>query len=358
MVKELKAGLAVLTATSALLGTCNCRNVEKTEQGARAVKVQRVNLSSTIIASGTVKPQVGAQVKVGPRISGLLTHLHVKVGTTVEAGQVLAELEHADLDAAVRDAEASVKETEAKRKLAKAQYERRNVLGAEGIISREDLDVASQTLSASEAALQSAMTRLDSARIVRGYAVVRAPISGTVTSITTQEGETVAASFAVPTFVTIVDLSRLQVETYVDEVDIGRVTAGQEATFTVDAYPSQNFEGSVQAIVPQAIIRTNVVSYVVLVSITSKNASLLRPEMTASVKIVAGTQRDALVIPAEGVRRDDVGRTYVAVLQGGRAVRRPVSLGMESDGVIQVKAGLSEGENVLLKQAASREDQR
>jgi len=337
------AGLAV-----ALVCLAGCHRAAAKAVSTETVEATRTTLSSTVTASGTVKPQVGAEVKVGPRVSGLLKKLYVKVGDTVKRGQVLAELEHSDLDAAVRDAEASVKEARATLGLAKAQYARRAKLEAAGITSKEDLDVSREAVAVDDAALQRAEAQLSSARIVQGYATVRAPIGGTVTAISTQEGETVAASFAVPTFVTIMDLSRLQVDAYVDEVDIGKVKPGQKASFTVDAYPAETFAGRVRAVIPQAVVRNNVVNYVVLITIESANRKLLRPEMTASVSIETGEHRDALVLPTLAIQHDVQGNAFVTVMENGRAVKRPITAGEESGDVTRIRGGLTEGEKVLV----------
>ncbi len=339
-------GLAMLLCC----GLAACKKQEAPSPG-RMTRVERRTLQSVITASGAIRPQVGANVKVGPRVSGLLKRLYVKVGDSVKAGQVLAELEHTDLDATVRDAQAAVNETKARLDLDRSMLVRRKALEKDGVISPEDLDVASKNVSVDEASLASAESRLALARITQGYATVAAPISGTVTAISTQEGETVAASFSVPTFVTIVDLSRLQVEAYVDEVDIGRVKPGQSAVFTVDAAPSESFGGLVQAVVPQAMVRNNVVNYIVLLSIEKGRKKLLRPEMTASVSIETGERRESLVVPAGAVQYDAQGSAYVTVMEKGKLQKRTISCGAASGPEIPVKEGLAENEEVLLPEA-------
>jgi macrolide-specific efflux system membrane fusion protein len=347
--QPLKA-MAIWGIFACMLFLAACHRSDAQAAGER-VTVIRTSLSSTVTASGTVKPQVGAEVKVGPRVSGLLERLYVKVGDSVTKGQVLAELEHSDLDAAVRDAQAAVRAAKAQCDLATSEYDRRLKLAREGIVSAEDLEVSQKGMESDEAMLQSARTRLDSAQITQSYATIHAPIRGTVTAISTQEGETVAASFAVPTFVTIMDLSRLQVDAYVDEVDIGKVKPGQKAIFTVDAYPAQTFEGHVQAVIPQAIVRNNVVNYVLLIGIDSANETLLRPEMTASVSIETGEQRDALVLPSRAIQHDVQGNSFVTVLEEGKAIKRPVDAGEESGDVTRIRSGLAEGDQVLVPAA-------
>jgi RND family efflux transporter MFP subunit len=351
--KQAKLGNMVAAGLVALLfcGLAACKKPEAAARG-QTVKVERRTLQSVVTASGAIRPQVGADVKVGPRVSGLLKRLYAKVGDTVKAGQVLAELEHTDLDAAVRDAQAAVNEAKARLDLDRSILARRERLAKDGIISSEDLEVAGKNVAVDQASLESAESRLALARITQGYATVAAPISGTVTVISTQEGETVAASFAVPTFVTIVDLSRLQVEAYVDEVDIGRVKPGQNATFTVDAAPSESFEGNVQAVVPQAMVRNNVVNYVVLLAIEKGRKELLRPEMTASVSIETGERREALVVPAAAVQYDGQGSAYVTVMENGKPQKRTIACGSQGGAEIPVKEGLAEGEEVLLPEAS------
>jgi hypothetical protein len=148
--------------------------------------------------------------------------------------------------------------------------------------------------------------------------VLRAPIAGVVASVATQEGETVAAGLSAPTFVTIVDLERLQVDAYVDEVDIGRIQVGQRALFTVDAFPARDFSGRVAAIYPTATIQDNVVKYVVALDIDDDYRGLLRPEMTANVRIELES-RDVLAVPSRAIQQQGAGASCTCI-ENGRAV--------------------------------------
>jgi macrolide-specific efflux system membrane fusion protein len=173
-----------------------------------------------------------------------------------------------------------------------------------------------------------------------------------IASVSTQEGETVAAGFNAPTFVTIIDLGRLQVDTFVDEVDIGKVEVGQEATFTVDTFTDREFKGRVNAIYPKAVIQENVVNYDVVVTIASDYENLLRPEMTTNVTILLETQSDALVIPSGALQRER-GRNilYLQTPDGPKA--REVKVGRREGQWVQILEGLSEGQTVFLKPPAS-----
>jgi len=177
-----------------------------------------------------------------------------------------------------------------------------------------------------------------------------APIAGIVASVSTQEGEAVAASLATPTFVTLVDLSRLEVWAYVDETDIGRIRVGQKARFTVDTYPDHEFEGRVTAVYPQAEIRDNVVNYVTVVRFASPRDRTLRPEMTATVKVAIESREKVVAVPRRAVRREQ-GRFLVLCRRGDSVVRRWVTTGSRDESYWEILEGLDEGEEVLVGEA-------
>jgi RND family efflux transporter MFP subunit len=217
----------------------------------------------------------------------------------VENGQVLAELEGAELtavvarrQAAVAVAQAKIADAQARERLAESAYARQQSLLAGSATSQQMVDEALRERESAAAGLQIAQreyelarAELEEALVNLSYATISAPISGVVASVTTQEGETVAAGLNAPTFVVILDLERLQVNTFVDEVDIGKIDIGQRASFTVDAFPARDFTGHVTAIYPTATIQDNVVKYIVAVGIGNDEERLLRPEMTANVQV-------------------------------------------------------------------------
>jgi multidrug efflux pump subunit AcrA (membrane-fusion protein) len=166
-------------------------------------------------------------------------------------------------------------------------------------------------------------------------------------SVATQEGETVAAGLNAPTFVTIVDLARLQVDAYIDEVDIGKVEVGQQAVFTVDAFPAKEFKGRVVAIYPKAIIQDNIVKYVAAVEIDSPYEGDLRPEMTAAVDIMLES-RVVLAIPTKAVKRES-GRNVVYVRGEDGPQTREVKVGWKSGPWVELVSGLAEGEEVFIE---------
>lgn len=339
-----KAAACLVIASGLLVA---CKRPNRQGPAGNLVPVKTMNLPAQVIATGTVSPRVGAEIKVGPRVSGQLQKLNVKIGDTVKQGQVLAVLEERDLQANVDKASAQLKAAQAAEVYTAANYERLDALLPKGYVSKDSVDAARQARDSAVANVKSAQAALDYAKIQLSYATITSPIDGVVESVATNEGETVAASFNAPTFVTLIDLSRLEVDAYVDEVDIGGVKVGQKATFTVDAFPNKTFHGTVEAIHPQAVIQDNVVNYDVIIGIDDPFEGILRPTMTANVTITLSTLNGVLAVPLRAVKREN-GRAFVMVPGGKGMTQRPVTLGRESGDYVQIKAGLSEGDKVFV----------
>jgi macrolide-specific efflux system membrane fusion protein len=328
----------------------------------KTARVIRRDFSSVVLATGAVKPQVGAEVRVGARISGKVEHLYANIGDHVKKGQVIAELEKADLEAAVAKARAEVEvakakvaDAEARLRLAELECQRQLNLIKKDFTSQQAVDKALKEKHSAQAGLNLARKQLDAARaalkeaqVKLSYATITAPISGVIASVSTQEGETVTAGLKAPTFVTIIDLKRLQVDAYVDEVDIGKIRPGQKCIFTVDAFPNKEFHGTVVAIYPNAVIQENVVNYDVVVEITDAYEGLLRPEMTANVTILLRKRKQVLAVPARAVKRHR-GKNIVYVLSNSGPQPHNVKIGWKDGQWIEIVSGLREGEKVLLQ---------
>jgi RND family efflux transporter MFP subunit len=310
-------------------------------------RVARRTLSSTVKATGVVKPRIGAEVKVGSRVSGVVARLYVRIGDTVARGQLLAELETRELQARRDQARAALASAEATLRYAESDLLRKRALATAQLLPAADLEVAERSRAVAEQQQGEAAANLDFARTQLGYSRITAPIAGIVASVATQEGETVAASFAAPTFVTLVDLSRLEVWAYVDETDIGRIRIGQTARFTVDTYPGHDFEGRASAVYPQAEIRDNVVNYVTVVTFDPPRDRTLRPEMTTTVRISIETRENVLAVPRRAVRREG-GRAYVLTPAGEK---RFVTVGSRDETDCEIVEGLREGDLVRVGEA-------
>jgi macrolide-specific efflux system membrane fusion protein len=308
------------------------------------VQASRANLTESTVATGTVKSKVGAEVKVGSQISGVVAHLYVNVGDHVQKGQLLAELDDSALRARVKTQEAELEAAIAEHRYAKAELDRYEQLGPN--IARIQLENSRRNVAVRLANIEQARARLADAKIQLAFVRITAPISGSVASVSTYQGETVAASFAAPTFVTIVDLSRLEIQSYVDETDIGRVRPGQPVTFRLDAFPGQELKGEVHAIYPKPQLVNNVVNYVVIVDITDKPAFLVRPDMTAHVNFVLAAKDHALSLPRAAVLTEGK-QAYVVVRDGAGWDKRPVGTGMRTTQRVEITSALKESDAVL-----------
>jgi len=309
--------------------------------------VQNRDISATVMALGVVRPMVGAEVRVGSRVSGVVTRLRAQIGDRVERGQVIAELDDAELGARLAQNQASLERTRAEAELARLERDRLRTMSEREFVSRQQVDAAESALKAAEAQVKQAEASVESARIQLSYTRITAPITGIVASVSTQEGETVAASLAAPTFVNIIDLDRLEIQAFVDETDIGRIREGQQALFTVDSYPAEEFEGEVTAIYPKAVIQDNVVNYVTTIRITDRRGLVLRPEMTAAVTIALQPRTDVVAVPSSAVSRDRA-EHFVTVVEEGAPVRRTVRTGWTQGGWTEITEGLRAGEQILL----------
>ncbi len=294
----------------------------------KLVKVENGPLTAVVSATGTLTPVVSVQVS--SQVSGQIREIFVDFNSTVKQGQLIARIapetfEH-KVNQAAADLEASraavgvqlAEGLRARANLAEAQrdYERKKMLVDKNYISPAERDKARSLYDAADAALQvvesqaknaSAVVRqreaqLGQARVDLERTQIRAPVDGIVVKRSVEPGQTVAASLQAPEmFVIAKSLSDMQVEASIDEADIGRVKAGQTATFTVDAFPGRSFSGEVKQVRKAATVVSNVVSYTVVVSASNPDLTLL-PGMTANVRITTA-QRDKVLKVANAALR-------------------------------------------------------
>jgi HlyD family secretion protein len=317
----------------------------------RTVRAERRKIGTVVNATGTVRLRVGSEVRVGAQLSGIVKKLNVTVGSTVRAGEVIAEIDDAPLQARLADADAQVDLDRTTLERARVNSDRAQTLASEGVIPLQQAQDLKLALDEADAKYKKSIRDRDLIKVDLNYVHIHAPISGIVASVSTQEGETVAASFAAPTFVTIIGTNALQLVAVVDETDIANVRRGNPVTFTVDSYPSHEFEGKVESVAPKATIISGVVNYEVTIDI-GKDASLLKPDMTANVSIKTA-EHEALVLPAEAVERDG-DQTFVHVALNGAAEKRPVVTGNKDGGLIEIKKGITLADDVQLPPARQR----
>ena len=278
-------------------------------------------VANTVNATGTVRLRVGSEVRVGSQLSGIVKKLTVTVGSRVRAGELIAEIDDATIAARLADAEAQDTLDESSMERAQVNYDRAQKLASQGLIPLQQEQDLGLALQEARAKYQKSLRDRDLVKVDLNYVDIRAPISGTIASVSTQEGETVAASFTAPTFVTVIADHALQLVAMVDETDIANVRTGNPVTFTVDSFSSRDFPGVVASIAPKATIVSGVVNYEVTINI-NKDAQLLKPDMTANVAIQTA-QHDALLLPAAAVHHERRSNFCICVLQ--RATREKAS---------------------------------
>ncbi len=332
--------------------------------------VRLLTLEAKVVANGTVNPVT--TVLVGSQVSGKITEIFVDYNSPVKVGQVVARIDPSLFEAKVAQARASLRQSQAdvakaraNLELAATEHHRFQTLWQQNLVARDESDKARNTYHTAQADLQAAQARvgqavatLNDAETNLSYTTIISPVAGTVVSRNVDVGQTVASSFQTPTLFTIAqDLTRMQVETAVDEAEVGKVKEGQEASFTVDAYPDTTFTGKVtQARLAPTTVQ-NVVTYTVVVQADNPQL-LLRPGMTATVRIMVARRAEVLAIPNSALRFQPKEKKAEPLPAGsviwrlgpqGKPQPVPVTLGI-SDGVsTELKESpLKEGEPVIV----------
>jgi len=367
---------------------------KKPEFTYKSVMIEKGTIVSTVAATGNLSAVT--TVQVGTQVSGTIQKLYVDYNSRVKKGQTIAEIDPSLFNAAVEQAQGNAFSAEGNLLRARATLvdaertlKRNKTLLADGIISQGDYDLAETAWESAKASLKSAegsvaQTRgaLQQARTNLRYSVIRSPVDGVVISRAVDVGQTVAASFQTPTLFTIAqDLTKMQIEVSVDEADISRVRLDQKATFTVDAYPEQQFGGKVVQIRSAPVITQNVVTYVVVVNVDNSDLKL-KPGMTANVTIEVGRKDDVLRLPPAALRfkpklaekkgeavgekgpagapagggrpvgRKGGGGQKVYVLKEGKPEAVQVKTGIAgSAGIELVEGELKEGDEVIIEQS-------
>jgi HlyD family secretion protein len=358
--------LAAFSLTLAL----GCGRSQKSDKY-RTQPVKRLSLESKVVANGTVNPVT--TVLVGSQVSGKIVEIFVDYNSEVRCGQVVAKIDPSLFQAKVAEIRARFNQTKADVQKARANLadaendsQRFEKLWKDNLVARDEFDNAHTRYLSAKADLEAAQAQVASAAAARkeaetnlGYTNIVSPVDGVVISRNVDVGQTVAASFQTPTLFTIAqDLTKMQVETAVDEGEVGKMKEGQQATFTVDAYPGTVFTGKVTTVrlAPQTV--QNVVTYTVIVDAANPQL-LLKPGMTATMNIMVARAENVLAVPNAALRFLPPPELEAPAAPEGPAVWRldakgrlepvPVSLGV-SDGVwTEVKEGnLKEGDKLVV----------
>jgi HlyD family secretion protein len=276
------------------------RKTETTTTTIRYATLQQGDITKGITATGTL--QATTTVQVGSQVSGTIRELYADFNTRVSKGQLLARLDPTFYEAALTQARANLSRVQADYSTALKDEQRQKDLLKRQLIAQADYDVSENKLLDSRAAVTQQEALVKQAETNLSYTVIKSPIAGVVVSRNVDKGQTVAASLNAPTlFVIAQDLSSMQVAANVDEADIGQVVEGQTVRYTVDAFPGQEFDGTVEQIRINPVTTQNVVTYTVII-LTGNPGGKLLPGMTATVNIVNASRENVLKIPAAALR--------------------------------------------------------
>jgi HlyD family secretion protein len=257
-------------------------------------------IANSVTATGTVQPV--DTVAVGTQVSGTISKVSVDFNSQVKKGQLLAELDKTILNAQVQQIVGNLQQVQSQIVYEQSNYNRQSQLYKVGAISKADYETAQNALRVAEANSKSVRSQLQAAQKNLSLANIYSPIDGTVLSRNVSEGQTVASSFNTPTLFSIArDLKQMQVRAAVDEADIGNVRKNQRVTFTVDAFPDDTFNGTVEEIRLQPAVSANVVTYTTIIN-TSNDDLKLKPGMTANITVYTKEENNALVISARAMK--------------------------------------------------------
>ncbi|MFO7693881.1 MAG: efflux RND transporter periplasmic adaptor subunit [Vicinamibacterales bacterium] len=298
---------------------------------------EEVKISKLAVARGDVIESVGATgtlqavktVQVGSQVSGNIKALYADFNSIVKKGQIVAELDPSLLQTQIEQARANVIRSQAdldrlKVSLedAKVKLKRSESLAARQLIAPQDLETAQVAvrsaeaqIKSSEASLSQSKASLNQNQVNLQHTVIEAPIDGIVISRNVDVGQTVAASMNAPVlFIIAEDLTKMQVNANVDESDVGRIRAGQVVRFRVDAYPLEEFVGSVAQVRLQPIVTQNVVTYATVIDVPNQQLKL-KPGMTATVTIEIARRNDVIRVPNAALRFRPNADTFAALNQ-------------------------------------------
>ncbi|MBQ7578006.1 MAG: efflux RND transporter periplasmic adaptor subunit [Synergistaceae bacterium] len=342
---------------------------EPTVYGLVTAQISRGNITSTVTATGELNAI--SVVEVGTQVSGIVKELYVDYNSVVKAGQLIALIDPSVQKLALSEAQAnlvgmqaSVSSAQASLKDAEAQYKRNQELLRRNLIARSTVDTSAADLEVRRAALKDARAKVEQGKVAveraktnLGYTRITSPVNGIVIDKKVEAGQTVASSYQTPTLFKIAqDLSKMKIETKVDEADIGTVKEGQNVTFRVDAFPDETFNGKVVQVRIAPTTTDNVVTYTVIIHVDNQELKL-KPGMTANVSIETAKAENVLRIPVAALRftpPEDLLKT-ISFDRNILTMRKTLNTGTlwpEHDGFmmrpIRVETGVTDGRFVEL----------
>ena len=296
-----KIGIAIVViAVLAVAAFLILRKSEKPQMKYKTAEIHRGSIVNTVTATGTIEPIV--QVEVGTQVSGIINHIYVDYNSVVKKGEVIAELDKTTLEADLASSSATLQSNKTEYEYQEKNFLRIKRLHEKKMVSDTDYETAEYQYNKAKSSYEKSQSDITKARQNLEYATIYSPIDGVVIDRAVEEGQTVAASFNTPTLFTIAnDLRQMRVIADVDEADIGGVVEGQQATFTVDAFPEDVFKGSVTQVRLQPTTESNVVTYEVVVDAPNPDLKL-KPGLTANLTIYTMQKDSVLLVPLKALR--------------------------------------------------------
>lgn len=373
--KRKKTLLAALAAVAVVCGAWLWLRSPRTDDiTLQTAATSRITIRNSVMATGTVEPVT--QVEVGTQVSGIIDRLYVDYNDVVKAGQLIAEMDKVTLQAQLEQSQAELASCKTEYEYQMKNYTRTRTLHEKQLVSDAEYDEALYLYEKARNAYEQAKAAIVQVKQNLDYATITSPIDGVVISRAVEEGQTVAAGFETPTLFTIAnDLTQMRVIADVDEADIGQVKDGQRVEFTVDAYPDDTFEGTVQQVRLEATTESSVVTYEVVISAYNPDLKL-KPGLTANVTIYTLEKEHALAVPTKALRfvpdaellsrigitvdgqsaPAQTGKRELWVKNGDTLVQRTVSAGASSGELTEITEGLADGEVVAIGLSAASEE--
>ncbi len=373
-----RIALVSFAVAAALLGAWMVHAVsssEKPDPELMVAMVQRGDIEDVVVASGTL--QAFELVNVGAQVTGEVKALHVALGDRVAKGQLIAEVDPSTQRNALRQARAQQAAAQAQLRAKESllgqnrlALERQKRMQAHGATTREAYEAAASALAvtsaeidALKAQLEETRVALDTALVNLGYTRIHSPMDGVVVAVVTRQGQTLNASVSAPVIVKVARVDKMRIRAEISEADVVRVSAGQEAFFTILGEPDrprtavlqgielapESAQGEATGAGANAAPSGSAVYYSGLLE-TPNSDGKLRVGMTVQVRIVLGRKGGVLTIPSAALRQKDAqGRRSVAVLdRDGREREQWITVGMDNKTNAQVIDGIAEGERVVV----------
>jgi HlyD family secretion protein len=324
--KKLILIIIILAAIGGAGGAYYMRKSTK-EPEVRTAQITRGDVVDAVQATGTL--EAVTTVQVGTQVGGIVQELYADFNDIVKKGKVIARLDPTILDTQIEQQRANVTRSEADLERlkvtladAKQKFERAKALSEKNLLPRTELETAEVNVKSAEAQIRSseaglvqAKSQLHTAEVNREHTVITAPIDGIVIQRSVEPGQTVNAGMSAPTlFILAADLTKMQVNANIDEADVGRMRPGQSVTFRVDAFPTDQFVGTVQQVRLQPTTVQNVVTYQTVINVPNQQLKL-KPGMTANVVIEISRKTNVLRIPSAATRFRPTTEIFAALKQ-------------------------------------------